>query len=594
MTEYERLKKQGYTEEQIQVELSKLSGIDVTSGPLGINREDRSVNVRDNQGNVKKTTSIMMGYNKKRISLDNGKYISFEEFEEALKEELSKDGNEETLIVSKRTGKRMDISVMAEEILKEITAKSSFIKLEEDSKVLNQDSAHMKVVDHNTKKEHNKGIMMLGNGKVKMPNGDYVLVSEIEQALHNYIVMNKDKKRPSPKPQIDPIITGEPQVSPKPEPTPNEPIKEEVYEVIRRYINRYSWIPTLIATIIIILKGFGLDDKMVKDVVTSVQTNADFSVSYEQQLTDKELENTTFGDVVKLKTGEKIEMPSDTKFYSNSEAKYNNKGIDSSFGTEVRPAGQYNIDYISINHNGKSVNRYFEVGKSVDEMLQETSEKLGVDINDLDAWIHVGGPVAGWVSVDDIVNGRIKVDSVNKGVKLEGNTYNGSSEFNNGTITFNNGTQDVTINVVDVDGNLLSPGSIVKGSDGEDYCLDNIELQDMVTENEINRVVGKKLTWSVHNIGLDFALATAALGLAATLVTKKRKAEMTTMTEKQIEDLTKSAREKFDDGREFTKAVQNITQKQVKTTSPEELLKDDLINQNITIEDINNLGGMKK
>ena len=45
--EFEKLKKQGYTEEELRVKLDELSRINLSSSPLGNERDDRAVRVFD-------------------------------------------------------------------------------------------------------------------------------------------------------------------------------------------------------------------------------------------------------------------------------------------------------------------------------------------------------------------------------------------------------------------------------------------------------------------------------------------------------------------------------------------------------------------
>ena len=67
--EYERLKKLGYTEEQIEVVLGPISKLELNDSHMGPGRQDKSVNVTDSNGNTMRTGNIMLGHNKEGIPL---------------------------------------------------------------------------------------------------------------------------------------------------------------------------------------------------------------------------------------------------------------------------------------------------------------------------------------------------------------------------------------------------------------------------------------------------------------------------------------------------------------------------------------------
>lgn len=72
-SDIEKLIKQGYSIEEIRVALNGLSTIALSSQEkeaLGEGRDDRTVYVTPQNGEEKKTSSIMMGYNKQGIELE--------------------------------------------------------------------------------------------------------------------------------------------------------------------------------------------------------------------------------------------------------------------------------------------------------------------------------------------------------------------------------------------------------------------------------------------------------------------------------------------------------------------------------------------
>ena len=144
-------------------------------------------------------------------------------------------------------------------------------------------------------------------------------------------------------------------------------------------------------------------------------------------------------------------------------------------------------------------------------------------------------------------------------------------------------------------GNIISDGSIVTGSNGEKYRFQNINVEEDLTTVEQKLSTGRDLLWSIHNINKEYALASAAVAILLILLGMDRKKEMTNMTGDQIEKLVMSAKDKFDSESEFANAVEKITKKridQLKIASAR--LKGELISQSITVDDVNNLGGIKK
>lgn len=577
-SEYEKLKKEGYTEEQIQVELDRLSQIRLEEDKsLGEMRDDRSATIIDSKGIEQKTSSIMMGYNKAGIELENGEYVSASELEEALVSELSKKG-EDVIYICTKTGKKVSQPELIESVMEEVVQKSSRLSLSEDSTIKNQDSAHVTIHDVKTDKDYNKGIFMLGNKDIQLPNGEYVLGSEIQDALAEYVALIPKKEEPS-----SPTTTSQQQTK-----------NDEVYVVIKRYVKKYSWIPILIATVITLLKGFGLDDKMVDKYIQEQYTSASAQISQVHVLTEEEAKEIANESIVKLTTGDSVTLKTGTEYYRSSDNRYGGNDTKGVIGNKIRPEGNYNVDYFSIIHNGKIVKTVFQKGINLEDVLQETSQKLNVPVTELEAWLHAGGPIAGWVSIDDIIASKAKDyegtirTHIDKDSRLNGYSEN----FDGKTITFNNGTSDVTVTVADKDGNLLDPGSVVMGSDGEKYCLDSLSLEDKEKTSTVQVTDGKKLNWSIHNIGLEFALATASLGLVATIFTKREKKETTTMTDEQIYDFIERRKQEFAEVSEFQRAVETIVKKQT-TITHEEALRNSLVEQNITLEDVEQMGGIK-
>lgn len=582
-SDIEKLIKQGYSIEEIRVALNGLSTIALSpqeKEALGEGRDDRTVHITPQNGEEKKTSSIMMGYNKQGIELENGEYINFDEVSEAINKELQTD-EPNVVYVSKKTGKKIAKPEVIEELFKDVIAVSNGLKISEDNSIQNQNTARIAIEEYAKNKEHNKGVMMFGNEGIELPNGDYVLISEIESALENYVRMT-----PSEIIEIDEPTKGQ---DPK-----QKPKKEEKYRVIDRIKKKMTIIPIVIAIAGTLATGFKMEPTFTTEVVQNDRTEAIYMVDELHEKSEQELIDEAVERIQDIKTGDKIQTEEGLEYHESSTYKYGGANKSAEFGGKYREAGEYNVDYISILNDGKIVQVKYNEGESLGENLKETADRLGVSISDLESYIHIGGPVSGWVSTDDLV--KFQVDKsledknvileTNKNIKVENKDFNGS------TISIKENGTNVDLKVVDANGNLLKPGSIITGSNGVQYRIQDYNLEQKLDKEEKQVQTGEHLTWSIHNISSEVALLSGAASLIATKLSERDDKKMVTLTESKINELVGNARQKFEHESEFQKAVDSLVSKKIKPEIAEKAnLKDALIDKQITVEDIENLGG---
>ena len=582
-SDIEKLIKQGYSIEEIRVALNGLSTIVLSpqeKEALGEGRDDRTVHITPQNGEEKKTSSIMMGYNKQGIELENGEYVNFDEVSEAINKELQTD-EPNIVYVSKKTGKKIAKPEVIEELFKDVIAVSNGLKISEDNSIQNQNTARIAIEEYAKNKEHNKGVMMFGNEGIELPNGDYVLISEIESALENYVRMT-----PSEIIEIDEPTKGQ---DPK-----QKPKKEEKYRVIDRIKKKMTIIPIVIAIAGTLATGFKMEPTFTTEVVQNDRTEAIYMVDELHEKSEQELIDEAVERIQDIKTGDKIQTEEGLEYHESSTYKYGGANKSAEFGGKYREAGEYNVDYISILNDGKIVQVKYNEGESLGENLKETADRLGVSISDLESYIHIGGPVSGWVSTDDLV--KFQVDKsledknvileTNKNIKVENKDFNGS------TISIKENGTNVDLKVVDANGNLLKPGSIITGSNGVQYRIQDYNLEQKLDKEEKQVQTGEHLTWSIHNISSEVALLSGAASLIATKLSERDDKKMVTLTESKINELVGNARQKFEHESEFQKAVDSIVNKKIKPEIAEKAnLKDALIDKQITVEDIENLGG---
>lgn len=582
-SDIEKLIKQGYSIEEIRVALNGLSTIALSpqeKEALGEGRDDRTVYVTPQNGEEKKTSSIMMGYNKQGIELENGEYVNFDEVSEAINKELQTD-EPNIVYVSKKTGKKIAKPEVIEELFKDVIAVSNGLKISEDNSIQNQNTARIAIEEYAKNKEHNKGVMMFGNEGIELPNGDYVLISEIESALENYVRMT-----PSEIIEIEDPTKGQD--------AKQKPKKEEKYRVIDRIKKKMTIIPIIIAIAGTLATGFKMEPTFTTEVVQNDRTEAIYMVDELHEKSEQELTEEAVERIQDIKTGDKIQTEEGLEYHESSTYKYGGANKSAEFGGKYREAGEYNVDYISILNDGKIVQVKYNEGESLGENLKETADRLGVSISDLESYLHIGGPVSGWVSTDDLVKFQVDKSLEDKNVILETskNIKVENKDFNGSTISINENGTNVDLKVVDENGNLLNPGSIVTGSNGVKYRIQDYNLEQKLDKEEKQIQTGEHLTWSIHNISSEVALLSAAASLIATKLSKRNDKKMVTLTESKINELVGNARQKFEHESEFQKAVDSLVSKRIKPEIAEKAnLKDALIDKQITVEDIENLGG---
>ena len=101
-----------------------------------LDRKDKSVTIKDKNGLEQRSSSIMMGYNKQGIVLADGSFISEEDIEKAIQEELKRQ-EPGTLIVHKKNLAQINLDELFE-MIKEIAG--AIIIEGKNPNVKNQDS----------------------------------------------------------------------------------------------------------------------------------------------------------------------------------------------------------------------------------------------------------------------------------------------------------------------------------------------------------------------------------------------------------------------------------------------------------------------
>ncbi len=591
--EYERLVREGYIEAgTLVIHVDDITTLDLSTeevkpeGMSGKQREDKKVVLIDKQGRMKRVSSLMFGYNKKKVQLADGSFVNSVELLEAIQKAVS-DLDKGSVVVT-RKGKFLN----PEELMSMAVEAAGLVRVGEKSdKVTNQDTRTWGVRGAHSDVEYSKGTVFLGNDGVQLPTGEYISLDEILKALNDYIVMKPGEIAPIPPVpgSKDPNPGGK---DPKPRDSRKDPI---VVRVVRKYKNRLSAWLAFLAALLVILSGFKMTDNIktievpvemqqyVVEYITQNDLNYDIQELGIEQVYET-IEQARKSFIMNAEMGDSIALQEGDTFYENSVL----QGSQAVIGSQYRPAGAYQITGISVVYNGVIKGSLVDLtlqnpGVSIADFVNETCAKFGISVDDVDLRIHMGSSSnytqTGWNDIQSIIqDGEVSQDVISE-ISVVKSTYDGVvHDFNGDSITINGVNGPVTLKVIDANGNLVQPGTTVIGSDGKEYIVSGLELesQTKAVRNSITETVmvetevkdGKKLTWRVQDCDLTLALAPLLGALAAAEATRKKNAESQAKPslfefENEVEYLKfkedfEKAREKYEKTSGFKRMLKDI------------------------------------
>lgn len=389
--------------------------------------------------------------------------------------------------------------------------------------------------------------------------------------------------------------------------------QDEIYDVVLRkgkVPNKFlKLLSSLLLIILLLLSGLEITDEKVQEKYTEFRKTASYSVTELEEVkkyimeSEDEVVKRIMSDII---VDHQAYVEPGVLYHESSDYDRGGKNATGTFGKGIRPSGEYNVDSISIILPSGEIVDTWETDTNLDKYIETVSQTYNIPVEDLTVRIHLGSPVAGWVDFEDIGSKEEKEPQVKQTqiVLEEQEKISGvQKDFDGETITFNNGEKDVTLKITDENGNLLPYGSIVTGSDGVQYKVTDLTVIELATEATRDVGTKKALRWSIHNIELEEVLGSLALaGLVAALgyALRKNETEMATLSEEEINYLVKSAERRYASTSEFAQAVETLTGRSINPELESELgmaaqtLKDSLIDQDITIENVGDMGGPKR
>ena len=500
-----------------------ISKLNVFDAPMGPGRYDKGVIVSDGSLSMR-TSNLMTG--KKDVLVD-GKYFNVDDFMIALRNYLNnqeidivKQGdNEESnkIIVCKRIGKKVSIEKFLSEIKEAINGIEYNIKVGDNSpKIKNQKSAIITFSGKGEEEDSHRGLFMLGNKGLQLSKGDYKLAADIEKALNEYMLVNLVTRKNAPNPN-----------------------KEEIY-IAKRTKKKYSLTSALIPISMAAIMAFSMKTGKKVDY-TPNNTVGTFNIEKmiqvpidEDEAIQEELKNTYLGNNVDMNKGK--------KFYNSSDYQYGGNDRSGEFGKGLRESGNYVIEYLSIinKNTGEIIKTAYKKGTNIGNEINKTLKDNNLKFSDVDIKVHIGGPVSGWIDINDIDSLKLNSNKVKINVD---ETYKVIESDFQGNINFKNKNgQNISINILDSNGYILPSNSIVVGSDGNTYRVSIDSIKRMPDE----KIVTNVSTW---DLSLEKALKGALVGtglafsLSALLAELTKQEEISKISKTEFE----SAKEKYEE-----------------------------------------------
>lgn len=336
----------------------------------------------------------------------------------------------------------------------------------------------------------------------------------------------------------------------------NENTSNKEYKVIKVMktikIKIAPFVAAALATLM--LTGMGLQDNISQRTITKMVSETEVIDVLSSEFTKDEYYNSltelSEEDIIKilseLNFGENLLVENGDIFYSNSiknKSTSSGKDIGGLFNKENKFEGNYPISGCSIidKKTGKIINyvEYFygeyidakekNIGKFIENIL--SSKKIS--LNDVDIKLHMGITNSnnkefghsrlGWININDLLQPKelSNIESLSNVIKTTANYSETVRDFSGNTVFIETDNGTVSIPVMDENGNLLSKGSYVVGSDGNTYQIQNLKIEEIeetkekkITQQE-DYVNGTRLTFDVTNC--NFALAALPMLSAAML-----------------------------------------------------------------------------
>jgi len=456
-------------------------------------RFDKGVILRDKNGKEKKLSSILLGYNKRGITLKDGSFCSVDDLKNAMEDAINR-LDKGTILVDKK-GKHLNIN----ELIDLVKHTAGTIIIEGPSeKITNQDTRRVSVQGAESDKVYKNGLSFLGNDQLSLDQGEYISKDELLKALEEYVILKPNEETKSKK----------------------EDENEKKYiKVTKKYKTPLPKIMAVVAATSILISGLSInrEAKFRDPIPTGNVSVSHLEYNLEEQYADA-------FKALGVEVGSPVSVEAGTKANSRSDM----QGHEITIGEGIRKSGEYQVSGVSIKVDGKVIDFYtdtriqnpgFDIGQFVVDKIAE----YNLDAKDVELALHLGNATdntrTGWIDINDLTNLEQIAIAPYQGII---NNFRGDS------ITIDTPNGPVVIKILDANGNLIQNGTTVIGSDGRPYQINGLELTKEVIESLDVMVpddAATKLSWSIKDCELEAGLLPLLLAVASALATKKKNEE---------------------------------------------------------------------
>jgi hypothetical protein len=349
-----------------------------------------------------------------------------------------------------------------------------------------------------------------------------------------------------------------------------ETSENKVVRVVKNYKNRAKYWLIPLALLMALSAGVKTRTEQNSDLndpsirFFNVINQASLKLKYEVTFTDIQevLEHSstiTTELLEQINLGDTLPLVDGLTFNTNSLGTGTNKTLGQEFNSENKFAGDYQISGFSIIYPGADgqqkmayIEDFYSEGKQqnlndfVEDFLKNnpslTLEDLGIQVHCGVTKKDANGNILsksrlGWIDITSLMSANvITQDTVNEVIEDSCSITGSISNFKGNTIEIEveteTGIKKVSIPVKDANGNYLSSGTTVIGSDGKEYTLSEISVQSE-RHKEISTITTKgetteestKLTYDIKDCAKALAIAgpLAALTYLALSEREKRK-----------------------------------------------------------------------
>lgn len=507
---------------------------------------DRSIfsSIRGNF--IKSVGKIKMGKKNEFTDFTNGDFILETHLKEILFEYL-KNEMKDKKILDVETKQEVSIEVVLDFLLRSIHSVSK-LRIEDGSLKI-KNSRKISIKGKNEEIFQSKGLIFLGKNDLYFPNGNYVSIKDLEVCLNQHYkfqeeieILNekeqdklfKEKENKLEHKRIQNYsYSGNYVIEKKDFHFHSFDIKwsnkyrsflnntscnhEVIWNTKKKAKKVYNLAPIVIAGIMSTFLGFRLEKprtNMIEKNFEETHLEYELQAYHEQEIYEAKddvvrrlLSQYEVGDIVSLNHDIRVYESSDYKYVCNAKS-----GI-------LPSNSSYEIDKISILENGEIVSIFEEEGMNVYKAVNSLENNENVD-----SVFHF--KEFGWLDVKDLfMTSDLEPKIIGKEVVMKDKYIGIERNFVN-DITFKTEDGLVHLNVLNSDGDLVSPLSTLKDQYGNIYTVKKLqEFKEKYSQIYEEKKVGK-IEWNMHHISLKYAYFTLLSGLLGAVLLNRKEEKL--------------------------------------------------------------------